>query len=177
MQKLTLLTATALAAFLLAGPVAVAEPESTLGLAPSASPQLQPDAPSAPPSSAPTDSPLIPQIVPGVTGKAQYKNMNKTEVSEDKLKKLVQWRVATAKAERDPNLQAIKARALVAKTDFEQRKIFIDYYNGLFDLIAKIDPTLTKEEVAQKKAIYASRFVQGRVAPTIDPAIARAARN
>ena len=184
MKRLTTSLFAALTVLFVPGQLLAADPDSSFGLAPSAAPQIP--APAVPQISAPpaeqtpassaTDSPLIPEVTPAAAPsttdgtKAQYQGMNKTEVAEDKLHNRVQWRNATAKAERDPGLQAIKARALAARTDFEQRAIFVDYYNKLFDLIAKIDPTIKKEELDRKKGMYASRFVQGRVAPTIDPA-------
>ena len=175
MKRLPTLLSTAFAALFATGQLSAADPQSSFGLAPSAPPPA--------PAETTSDSPLIPEIAPTKpltreeAKAAAYKGMNKTEVSEDKLRQRIQWRAATAKAERDPGLQAIKAKALAARTDYEQRQIFIDYYTKFFDLVAKIDPKLPKAEIDTKKAMYTARFTQGRVAPTIDPAVARAARN
>ena len=175
MKRLTTLLFTTLAAFIGAGQLAAAEPESSFGLAPSTAPQAAPTEPA-------TDSPLIPEALSKPLTKeeakaAAYKGVDKTAAAEDKLDKLIELRVATAKAERDPGLQAIKARALVARTDYEQRAIYIDYYTKLYDLIAKIDPKIKKEDIEQKKAMHTARFFQTRVEPTSAPKVARSGQN
>lgn len=187
MKRLPTLLLATLAASFVACPLPAAEPGSSFGLAPSAAPQLPAapatDAPAATTPAATTPAPDVPAVPEAaepprkLTKEEQYAGMDKTAVAEDKRRKLMQYRVATVKAERDPGLQAIKARALVARTDFEQRKIFIEYYTKLYELIGKMDPTIKKDELAQKRDLYIARFVQGRVAATIDPAIARAKRN
>jgi hypothetical protein len=102
---------------------------------------------------------------------------DKTSVAEDELKKRILLRQARVKAEREPDLQALKTKALAARTDFEQRKVFIEYYTGLVERMGKFEPGLKKEDLDELKRMYTGRFVQTRLAPTIDPAIARAKHN
>ncbi|MEP6667844.1 MAG: hypothetical protein ABJF10_01745 [Chthoniobacter sp.] len=167
MNKLmTPLLATLLA---LATQLSAAEPESAFGLAPSATPQLQPAA-------APSNLPLIPEA-PQPAEKAgkgdEPKGGDKTAMAEDKLKKKIALRQAKMKAERDPALQALKTQALEAPTDFEQRKLYIDYYTALVDRIVKFNPGMTKEEIDMLRGQYTGRFFQVRVEPTVDPATFR----
>ena len=187
MKRLTTLLSATLAAFFATCPLRAADPESSFGLAPSAAPQLpSPSVTPAPATDAPSSTAPFSDVAPvpepaatprKLTKEEEYAGMDKTAVAEDKLRKLIQIRVATAKAERDPDLQAIKARIPLARTDYEQRKIYIQYYTKLYDLIGKMDPKLKKEDLDIKRDQYNTRFIQGRVAPTIDPAVARAARN
>jgi hypothetical protein len=148
-----------------------AEPESSFGLAPSAAPQVQP-------SSA---IPLIPDAIDPATKPAKAADQpmggDKTSVAEDRLKKRIQLRQVLTKVEREPDLQAIKVRALAARTDFEQRKIFLDYYTAFCDRIPKFDKTIPKEDIDALRTSYTARFYQSRISPTIDPAIARAQHN
>jgi hypothetical protein len=153
-----------------------AEPESSFGLAPSPAPQLAPA----------SNLPLIPEPVQPVekpkgkaapAGEADKTRGDKTAMAEDKLKRNIQLRQAKTKAEREPALQALKAQALEASTDYEQRKLFIDYYTRLCDRIAKYDPALKKEDIATLKQNYTGRYLQTRIAPTIDPDSFRTQRN
>jgi len=166
------LTTSLLAALLaLSTRLPAADPESAFGLAPSAAPQLQPAAPS--------NLPLIPESPepadkPAKAGSPTAED--KTAMAEDKLKKKIAFRTAKMKAERDPGLQALKLQAIAAPTDFEQRKLFTDYYNALVDRIAKFNPGMTKEEIDTLRAQYTNRFTQVRIAPTIDPATFRTQR-
>jgi len=186
MKKLTTPLLATLLALSAAGRLTAADPDSSFGLAPSAAPQLPQVNPApAPASTAPLS--LIPEApqqslekptdpAAAATGEAAAKTKplgDKTAAEEDKLKKKIVFRQAKTKAERDPELQAIYKRALAAPTDFEQRKLFIDYFNGLVDRIAKFNPKMTKEEVAALRAQYTGRFFQVRIAPTIDPATFR----
>jgi hypothetical protein len=187
MKKLTTPLLATLLALSASGYLTAADPENSFGLAPSAAPQL-PQVNPAPAPAAPL--PLIPEApqqslekptnptAPGMgdatTGDSANRPVkvvgDKTAAEEDKLKKRIALRQAQTKAERDPGLQEIYSRALVARTDFEQRKLFTDYYNGLVDRIAKFDKGMTKEEAAALRTSYTTRFVQNRIAPTIDPA-------
>jgi len=167
------LTTPVIAAFLaLAARLPAAEPESSFGLAPAAAPQLQPATPS--------NLPLIPEA-PQAPEKADRPAVqpggDKTAIAEDKLKKQIALRQAKMKAERDPALQAIKDQAIAAPTDFEQRKLFVDYYTALVDRIVKFNPGMTQAEIDELKSLYTRRFIQVRVAPTIDPATFRTKHN
>jgi len=173
MKTLTTPILATLLALSASGRLAAADPESSFGLAPSAAPQL--------PQVNPSSLPLIPETPQQNLEKprinphqADIPHGDKTSMAEDKLKITIALRQARIKAERDPALQAIYVKALAAHTDFEQRKLFIDYYNGLVDGIVKFNPGMTKEAVDELRNEYVSRFVQKRIAPTIDPAIARA---
>lgn len=179
MKKLTTPLLVTLLALSAASRLAAADPESSFGLAPSPAQQLPPPAPSSIPliPEAPTQALEKPAGQSSSTdqpGTAPAKPLgDKTAMEEDKLKKMIALRQAKTKAERDPALQAINHEALIAHTDFEQRKLFLDYYNGLVDRIAKFNPTMTKEEVATLRAQYTGRFIQVRLQPTIDPATFR----
>ncbi|MEI9893480.1 MAG: hypothetical protein WDN28_06165 [Chthoniobacter sp.] len=147
MKKLTTpLLATLLA---LSTRLPAADPESAFGLAPSAAPQLQPATPS--------NLPLIPDS-PQPADKAAAANPqnggDKTAMAEDKLKKKIALRQAKMKAERDPGLEALKVQALEAPTDFEQRKLYTDYYTALIARIVKFNPGMTKEEIDELKVLY-----------------------
>jgi hypothetical protein len=176
MKKLTTPLLATLVALSASAGLSAAEPQSAFGLAPSAEPQLQP-------APAPSNLPLIPEtpepsLVKPTTGGNTTKNTlptgDRTTMAEDKLKKQIALRQAVTKAERDPELVALKAQAIEAHTDFEQRKLFIDYFNRLAERIAKYNPGMKKEDIAALKEHYTGRFVQTRIAPTIDPVIARA---
>ena len=180
MKKLTTpLLATLVALSALAG-LSAAEPQSAFGLAPSAEPQLQP-------APAPSNLPLIPEApepslekpstgkAPDNTAAAEIPHGDRTTVAEDRLKKKIALRQAMTKAEREPDLVALKAQAIVAHTDYEQRKLFIDYFNRLVDRTAKYSPGgMKKEDITALKEHYTGRFFQTRIAPTIDPVVARA---
>lgn len=180
MKKLTTSLFATLLALSAAGRLTAAEPESSFGLAPSTAPQI-------PPASSP-GLPLIPETPQqslekpvdqsGGTDQPSTKPAkplgDKTAMAEDKMKKEIALRQAKTKAERDPAMQALFAQALAAHTDFEQRKLFHDYYNDLVDRIVKFCTTkLTKEEVDAMRALYTNRFEQVRIRPTIDPATFR----
>jgi len=172
MKKLT----TPLFATLLALSVrlAAADPESAFGLAPSAAPQLAPaPAPAAPAS---PSNPLIPESMPSADKPAKHADQpsrDRTAVAEDKLKHRIELREARNKAERDPGLQALLAQAYAAPTDFEQRKLFVDYFTLLADRMGKIDPALKKEEIEELKGKYAGPYFQTRISPTVNPATFR----
>ncbi|TCO91996.1 hypothetical protein EV701_107278 [Chthoniobacter flavus] len=187
MKKLTTPLLATLFALSAAGRLTAADPDSAFGLAPSAAPQLPQVNPAPAPAPA-TSLPLIPEApqqslekptnpAATATGDAATKAAkslgDKTAAEEDKLKKKIALQQAKTKAARDPELQAIYKQALAAPTDFEQRKLFIDYYNGLVDRMAKFNPKLAKEEVAALRSQYTGRFFQTRIAPTIDPATFR----
>ena len=174
MKKLPPLVFAALLALSTAGQWALAEPGSSFGLAPSAPPPVDPASPAAglpliPDSLTPPDKSAKPGEPP--------KGADKTALAEDKLRKRIQIRQAEAKAERDPELQAIKARAAVAPTFYEQRNLYIDYYTKLCDRMAVIDKTILKADIETMKNSYTSRFIQNHIAPTIAPDVARAQHN
>lgn len=172
MKKLTTpLFATVLA---LATRLAAAEPESAFGLAPAPAPSIAPASP-PPASSAPSSPgiPLIPDSTQSLEKPAQnpaQSQPDRTAAAEDKIKHRVEVRLARNKAERDPDLQALKAKGYAATTDFEQRKLFIAYFALLVERMGKVDPALKKEELDALRSQYASAFLQVRVSPTVDPA-------
>jgi len=174
MKKLTVpLLATLVA---LSPRLAAAEPESTFGLAPSPVPQLAP-APAAP--SAPS-IPLIPEAAPSLEKPAQATSLpqsDRTAVAEDKMKHKIELRQARNKAEGEPDLMALKAKALAAPTDYEQRKLFIDYFTALAERMGKFDPALKKEEITALKSLYTGQYIPSHVSPTIDPATFRTMHN
>ena len=175
MMKLTTPLLATVLALSASARLTAAEPESAFGLAPSGTPQVLP-----PPSSLPlipeSPEPIEkPSTKPSVT-RADLPRGDKTSLAEDQLKKHIALREAKTKAERDPALMALKQEAIVAPTDFEQRKLFIDYYTALVQRIAKYNPSMTKEEVALLKTQYTGRFIQVRLEPTIDPATFRKQR-
>lgn len=173
MKKLT----TPLLATLLALSVRLtaAEPDSAFGLAPSAGPRLSP----APPPGAP-GIPLIPETVQPAEKPdkgADRPQKDRTAVAEDKMKHRIEVRLARNKAEREPDLQALKAKAYAARTDYEQRKLFIEYFTALADRMGKIDPALRKEEIEELKARYSGPYYQVRISPTVDPDTFRTKHN
>jgi hypothetical protein len=177
MKKLTTPLLATLIALSASVRLSAADPASTFGLAPSAEPQLNP-APAAP-----SNLPLIPEspeplekpsTKPGATKSDVPHSSDKTAMEEDRLKKQIAFRQAKTKAEREPELMALKAQAIQAHTDFEQRKLFIDYYTRLVDRIVKYNPGMKKEDIAAVRERYTGRFFQTRIAPTIDPVVARA---
>lgn len=183
MKKLTTPLLAAVLALSASAGLSAAEPESAFGLAPATEPQILP-APATPES--PSNLPLIPETPDSVAKpKAGQSSKtapglpqgDKTAMAEDKTNKQIALRKAKNKAEREPDLMALKVQALEAPTDFEQRKIFIDYYTKLVDRIAKYsEPKLKKEDIDTLKSSYTGRFYQTRVAPTIDPATFRTQR-
>jgi len=178
MKKLTTPLLATLAALSASVGLTAAEPESSFGLAPSEPPQQLPPA-------APSSLPLIPESLepvakpstrPSTKPSDDLPRGDKTSVAEDQLKKHIALRQAKTKAEREPELVALKQQALVAPTDFEQRKIYIDYYTKLVDRIAKYSPGMKKEDIDLLRVQYTGRFFQVRIAPTIDPATFRTQR-
>lgn len=176
MKKLTTPLLAALLALSASARLSAAEPESAFGLAPSAAPQVPPSAPSNLPLIPESPEPIEKPSAKPSDGPAALPSGDKTSLAEDKLKKQIAMRQAKTKAERDPELIALKQQAIEAPTDFEQRKLFIDYYTRLVDRIAKFNPGMKKEDIELLKTSYTGRFFQVRIAPTIDPAVARAQR-
>ena len=173
MKKLTTpLLATLLA---LSTRLGAADPDSAFGLAPSAAPQLAPaSAPAAP------SIPLIPETLQPADKPdkgADQAQKDRTAVAEDKMKHRIQVRLARNKAEREPDLQALKAKAYAAPTDYEQRKLFIEYFTALAERMGKVDPALKKEEVEGLKSQYAGPYYQTRISPTVDPETFRTKHN
>jgi hypothetical protein len=176
MNKLTtLLPATLLA---LACQLAAAEPESSFGLAPSSSPQLAPGTPQpaaapapAAAAAAPASSiPLIPDsLQPTEKPKPPKMQGDRTALSEDKLKHKIEIRLAKNKAEREPDLIALKAQAYAAPTDFEQRALFTRYYKSLAERMGKMDRAILQPEIEELKARYSAEYYQFRISPTVDP--------
>lgn len=174
MKKLTTPLLATLAALSASAGLTAAEPQSSFGLAPSETPQQLPPA-------APSSLPLIPETLepvqkPSTKPADNLPRGDKTSLAEDQLKKHIALRQAKTKAEREPDLMALKQQAIVATTDFEQRKIFIDYYSKLVDRIAKYSPGMKKEDIDLLRAQYTGRFFQVRIEPTIDPATFRTQR-
>jgi hypothetical protein len=178
MKRLTILPLATL--FALAIRLAAADPQSNFGLVPAPPESLQPSSP----GSAPSGVPLIPDSLPATdkpspeAGKAsggleKTARPNQTVVEEDKLHERIKYRKAMTRALRDPGLNAIKEQALNSKTDFEYRKHFIDYYNGLFNLVEKIDKTLNHDEMEVMRRACTGRYFQARMEPTVDPATFR----
>ncbi|HSI11937.1 MAG TPA: hypothetical protein VK961_07825 [Chthoniobacter sp.] len=175
-MKLTTPLLATLLALSASGRLTAAEPESSFGLAPATQQQLPPPVNSSLPLIPESPEPIEkPSTKPGATQPA-LPSGDKTSLAEDHLKKHIALREAKTKAERDPALIALKQQAIEAPTDFEQRKLFIDYYSGLVLGIAKYNPSMTKEDIALLKAQYTGRFIQVRLAPTIDPATFRTQR-
>jgi hypothetical protein len=73
------------------------------------------------------------------------------------------------KALRDPGLQAVLTKTYTAKTDFEYRKWSIEYYNGLYDLVEKIDKTLDHDETEALRKASTNRFLESRIQGAVDP--------
>jgi hypothetical protein len=178
MKRLTLFPFATLFALAASSQFAAADPQSAFGLAPT-SESLQPSQPAQAPQPS-TGNPLIPEAVQPLekaAADAAKQKDNQTVIEDDKLHKRVKIRQALTKAQRDPHLQAIMARAYKVDTDFEQRQIFIDYYNGLCALVLKIDPTLNKDDVEAMRKLYTGRYYEARIAPTVDPATFRKKQN
>lgn len=153
------------------------EPASSFGLTPSAKPE------SLLPESAQGGLPLIPE---GITptekpskradGDEKEEKKSKTTAAEDALRDKVKLRVAKTKAQSEPDLQAIWDSRLKAKTDYEQRQIMDTYYKALCERIMKFDKTLSKETINSLRERYLSNYDQSRIAKTVPPEQARAAR-
>ncbi len=163
MKRLPTFLFATLLALSASGKLAAADPESAFGLAPT------PPAQNPPPQSVP----LIPDGLQPVEKPKDSTTKDRTSMAEDKLRKRIQFRQVEAKVEREPDLQALKARAEAAPTDFEQRKLYIDYYTAFCDRMTKFDKTLKKEDVDALRVSYTGRFYQTRIAPTVDPATFR----
>jgi hypothetical protein len=191
MKRLTIFPFAMLFALAASARLAAADPQSNFGLAPTPPGSLQP-APSSPapeqlspaPAPAPAGVPLIPDTLPAADkpsaeagksmgGLEKTNKPNQTVLEEDKLHKRIQYRRAMTKALRDPGLNAMKETALKSKTDFEYRKRFIDYYNGLFDLLEKIDKTLDHDEMEVMRKACTNRYLESRIQGAVDPATFR----
>jgi hypothetical protein len=158
--------------------LAAADPESAFGLAPSAAPQLAPAPPPAVPAA--PSIPLIPDSLPSVEKPAKAAGQpahDRTAVAEDKLKHRIELRQARNKAENAPDLQALRAKAYAAPTDFEQRALFVEYFTSLAERMGRIDPALKKEEIEELKSRYAGQYYQTRISPTVNPATFRTKQN
>jgi len=178
MKRLTLFPFALLFALAASSRLAAADPQGSFGLAPAAPEPLQPSqSPQTPQPS--SDVPLIPDGVQPADKAAAAAAIkpNQTVLEDDNLHKRIKLRKALTKAQRDPGLQATLAKAYQVNTDFEQRKIFIDYYNGLCDLVRKIDPTLDHDSIEALRKVYTGRYYEARIAPTVDPATFRKKQN
>ncbi len=151
-------------------PSFAADSDRPFGLAPSAPPA---ENSSAAGTRGVAESPLIPETLTPpsrpLAKEDHHRGPNQTEVAENKLQQRIRLRAARSKAERDPGLQAISARALAARTDYEQRELYREYYGKLLDLIPRIDPRISKEDIAPLRAEYFGRFAQNHVRPTVPP--------
>lgn len=176
MTKLTTPLLATLLALSASARLTAAEPESAFGLAPSTAPQVLPSSPSNLPLIPESPEPIEKPSTKPSAGSVDLPHGDKTTMAEDQLKKHIALRQAKTKAEREPDLVALKQQAIVAPTDFEQRKIYIDYYTALVARIAKYNPGMKKEDIDALKVQYTGRFFQVRIAPTIDPATFRTQR-
>jgi hypothetical protein len=181
MKRLTIFPFAMLFALAVSARLAAADPQSNFGLAPTPPDSLQPAPLSPATAPAPSGVPLIPESLSPAdrpspeAGKAhggleKTDKPNQTVIEEDKLHERVKYRKAMTQALRDPKLNAIKETALRSKTDFEYRKHLIDYYNGLFDLLEKIDKTLNHDEMEVMRRACTNRYLESRIQGTIDPA-------
>jgi hypothetical protein len=184
MKRLTIFPFAMLFALAASARLAAADPQSNFGLAPTPPDSLQPASLSPAAAPAPSGVPLIPDALPAADkpsaeagkssgGLEKTAKPNQTVVEEDKLHKRIQYRKAMTKALRDPGLNAIKETALKSKTDFEYRKHFIEYYNGLFDLLEKIDKTLDHDEMETMRKACTGRYYEARIQGAVDPATFR----
>jgi len=115
--------------------------------------------------------PLIPNALPAPDKSRQATEAkSRTAIAEDAQQELVKLRVAKNKAQSDPALIALWDAIPKAKTDPEQREMFIKYYNQLFDLMLKIDKTLKTEQVENMRTNYVGNFNQNRLTKTPSPA-------
>jgi hypothetical protein len=149
------------------------EPSSAFGLTPAKQDSLLP--------SGAGELPLIPDGIPA-TGKAAFEQIKKekksqTDAAEDALRDRIKLREARSKAQRDPGLQALWAQGAAARTDYEQRAIWTDYYAKLYALMGKIDKSLKKENLDAMVKEDTGRYRQSRIAPTEPPPAARTGRN
>jgi hypothetical protein len=146
-------------------------PSSAFGLTPAKQDSLLP--------SGAGELPLMPENTPGSDPSASNKKekVSATDAAEDALRQRIQLREAKTKAKRDPALQALWAQGLAARTDYEQRAIWKDYYRQLYTLMGKIDKTLKKETLDSLFNEDISRYKQSRIAPTEPPAAVRTKRN
>jgi hypothetical protein len=147
-------------------------PASPFGLTPSKPESLLPEGAGT--------LPLIPESIPQV-GKPAFEKIikekkNVTDAAEDALRERIKLREARTKAQRDPGLQALWEQGVKAPTDYEQRKIWTDYYMKLYALIGKIDKSLKKADLEVLRDRDIGRFEQDRIVPTEPPVVARKAR-
>lgn len=114
--------------------------------------------------------PLIPNALPAPDKSRQATEAkSRTAIAEDAQQELVKMRIAKNKAQSDPALIALWDAIPKAKTDPEQRAMFIKYYNQLFDLMLKIDKTLKVEMVENLRGNYVGNFNQNRLTQTPAP--------
>ena len=163
------------ASALLVAQEATPAPSSSFGLTPGKPDSILPpgagDLPLMPDGSASLDhSPLGGSPSPARTPKPSV-----TDVAEDALRDRLKVRAARTKAQREPDLQAIWDRALVAKTDYEQRELFLEYYKKFCERVGKFDKTIGKDTLDALYSAYTARFNQTRIKPTEKP-IAKSAR-
>ena len=115
--------------------------------------------------------PLIPNALPAPDKSREAPEAkSRTAIAEDAQQELVKMRIAKNKAQSDPALIALWDAIPKAKTDPEQREMFVKYYNQLFDLMLKIDKTLKVETVESQRGNYVGNFNQIRLTHTPSPA-------
>jgi len=151
--------------------ISAQEPASSLGLTPARPDSLLPEAQGG--------LPLIPEAMPPLEEsplkkKAKKEKESATAAAEDALRDRIKLRVAKTKAQSTPELQALWDSQFQARTDYEQRGILTRYYTLLAARIAKMDPTIKREDIALLKDGYLSTFDQTRIAPTVPPEAVRA---
>lgn len=167
------LTASVLATLLTAAShLTAAEPESAFGLTPTKPDTLLPagsgELPLIPETISPTAKPALEKV--------KKERKSPTEAAEDALRDRIKLRQVKTKAERDPGLQALWAEGLAARTDYDQRRIWKDYYTQLYALMGRLDRTLKKADLEALRDGDINRFKQDRIAPTEPPRVAPTAR-
>lgn len=110
--------------------------------------------------------PDLPQS-PSVPKSIDRNKSSETRRAIEQQERQVKMRRARIKAERDDKAQALLAQAESAETDAERRFAMKVYYDRIYALMLKIDPTLKQDELKQRKTEAVSSMSQNNLRPSV----------
>jgi hypothetical protein len=125
-----------------------------------------------PPATEPGLIPEAPDAKPRGKAPAKSEKKSKTQVAEEELAQLIQFRQAKNRAlVSDPSLQTEYHDANAAHTDAEKRAALKKYYTRLYARIRKLEPRV-KKLATEREQLALRRLEQRRVSPSemLDPA-------
>ncbi len=115
-------------------------------------------------------------VSPGVPRSLEPPKPSETRLAIEKQQREVNMRKARIRAEADPDLQAIRQGARQARTDAERRYALNLYYDRLYALMLKIDPSLRQDELEDRKRAAVAPLTQDEIRASVWTPAGAAAR-